>query len=55
MLVVVMFGLAAFTVYVPLSLPMRDMASIGEEIFEPLTTITAMSRGIDSERFIVIV
>ena len=49
-LVVLMLGLATFTVCVPLSLAMRDMASIGDEIFEPFTTMIEITRGCAMER-----
>jgi hypothetical protein len=42
---VVRLGLATFRVCVPLSLPIRDTASIGEEVFEPFTTMTEITRG----------
>lgn len=54
-LVVIMFGLTTFSVLVPLSLPMRDTASIGEEIFEPFTTMIDMTKDKGWERFMVTV
>ena len=42
-------------VWVPLSLPIRDAISIGEEVLEPLTTRTEAERGCAAERPIVIV
>ncbi len=52
---VVTVGLTTFTLCVPLSLPMRDIASIGEEVFEPFRTNTDITSGMLCERFMVTV
>ena len=50
---VVALGLTTFTLCVPLSLPMRDIASSGDEVFEPFTTNTDITSGKLCDRFMV--
>jgi hypothetical protein len=53
--VVVMLGLMTLMLEVPLSLPTRDIALIGEEPFEPFTTTIDITRGCAIDRFMVTV
>src|SRR5262249_28587485 len=51
----VIFGLTILMVCVPLSLPIRDTASIGEEIFDPLITKMDITSHCAADKFIVMV
>ena len=53
--VVVTLGLTTLTFCVPLSLPIMDIASSGEEIFDPFTTNTDITRGRLCDKFMVMV
>jgi hypothetical protein len=50
-----MLGLMTLMLEVPLSLPTRDIALIGEEPFEPFTTTIDITRGCAIDRFMVTV
>jgi hypothetical protein len=51
--VVEMFGLATLTVCVPASSPMAEIASIGLEVSEPLTTNTEITSDCAADKFSV--